>query len=111
MPKVPRKYNVTDDNGKSDDVDLVFGPMKAGYMKENRELLKTAVVKSSIDDLLLQIPIAEESLKRGGGSPFDFGALDIPDLADAIRASMEASGFSYGPVAVSKPGGDSPANK
>lgn len=101
MPKIERTYG---------EVKFSFAPLKLGYMKQNRDLLKTAVVKGGMDDLIAQEPIVVESL-RAAGMPVKkaqqlVDELDVPDLYDAVKAVMEASGFAYAPV---KLGEDQPA--
>jgi hypothetical protein len=104
---VVREYEGADGSA----LKLTFGALPVGYLKSNKDLLKKVGVKTGFEDLAEQLPVALESLKRGmrNDAPEDLDNLLIPDLTDALLASLEASGFMFAKVEAAKPGESDPA--
>lgn len=76
---------------------FTFGPLPLGFMKRNVELMKKVCLRSGVEDLIEQEPVALLSLKAGMGkkAPESLDVLSIPDASDALFATMEASGFTF----------------
>ena len=86
-------------NGK----DLIFGELRMGFIRENKDLVTISLQSSkTLDELASMAPLVHQSLRHGMGDKAPaYGFLDelTPDeMTMAVRDMLQAIGYIFKPV-------------